>query len=141
MFSKLSIHNPKVRPQPMLHHISRCVTQIRFYRCCSYATVPIRVYKTFVYPPPVRTLWLKESPSRDSVGAFPSQMKMTFCRQSPEIHKGKDTEQTPQSKVSKIIIALTTFFHSLIISYHIWIRDFPKNWKQLLTTIIWYQPL
>jgi hypothetical protein len=33
------------------------------------------------------------------------------------LHKGKDTEQTPQSKVSKIIIALTIFFHSLIISH------------------------
>jgi hypothetical protein len=52
-----------------------------------------------------------------SVSAFPSQMKMTFCRQSQEVHKGKDTEQTPQSKVSKIIIALTIFFHSLIISH------------------------
>jgi hypothetical protein len=36
-----------------------------------------------------------------------------------EVHEGKDTEQTPQSKVSKIIIAFATFFHSLIISYHI----------------------
>jgi hypothetical protein len=35
-------------------------------------------------------------------------MKMTFCRQSQEVHKGE--EQTPQLKVSKIIIALTTFF-------------------------------
>jgi len=25
--------------------------------------------------------------------AFPSQIKMTFCRQSREVHKGKDTEQ------------------------------------------------
>jgi hypothetical protein len=33
----------------MIHHIFCGVTQIRFYRCCSYATVPIRVYKTFVY--------------------------------------------------------------------------------------------
>jgi hypothetical protein len=37
-------------------------------------------------------------------------MKMTFCRQ--RLHKGKDTEQMPQWNVSKIIIALATFFHS-----------------------------
>ena len=46
-------------------------------------------------------------------------MKMTFCRQGQEVHKGKDIEQTPQSKVSKTIIKLTTFFHSLVILYHI----------------------
>jgi hypothetical protein len=32
----------------MFHHISRYVTQNRFYRCCSYATVRIRVDKTFI---------------------------------------------------------------------------------------------
>jgi hypothetical protein len=40
------------------HHISSCVTQIRFYRGCGYARVRIRVHKTFVDPPPVRVLLL-----------------------------------------------------------------------------------
>jgi 8-oxo-dGTP pyrophosphatase MutT (NUDIX family) len=68
--SKLFNQNPKVRPQPMLHHISRCVTQIRFYRCCSYVTVRISVHKTFTDPSPDRVLWLNERPSRGSSFCF-----------------------------------------------------------------------
>jgi len=54
----------------MLLHISRCVTQIWFYRCCSYATVCIRVHKTFIDLSPVRVLWLNERPSRGSSSCF-----------------------------------------------------------------------
>jgi hypothetical protein len=54
-------------------------------------------------------------------------MKMTFADKAKKYKKDKDTEQMPQTKVSKIIIALTTFFYTLIIAYHIYIRDFPKN--------------
>ena len=109
MFSKLSSQNPYVRPQLILHYISRWVTQIPFfYRGCSYATVWIRVHKTLSI--------LLHSESCDLVKvhqevrgpalffqdiygqipmqrfviciiwAFPSQMKMTFCRQSHEVH-------------------------------------------------------
>jgi hypothetical protein len=45
------------------------------------------------------------------------QMKMTFADKAKKYKKDKDTEQTPQTKVSKIIIALTTFFYTLIIAY------------------------
>jgi len=68
VFSKLSSQNLKDRPQPMLHHISLCITQIRLYRCCSYATVRIRVHKTFIDLSPV--LWLNESSSRGSSSCF-----------------------------------------------------------------------
>ena len=61
-------------------------------------------------------------------------MKMTFADKAKKYKKDKDTEQRPQLKVSKIIIALTTFFYTLIIAY-IYIRDFPKTWKPFSTPV------
>jgi hypothetical protein len=40
------------------------------YPCCSYVTVCIRVHKTYVYPSPVRVLWLSKSPPRGSKSCF-----------------------------------------------------------------------
>ena len=132
MFSKLSSKNPMVKLRPMLHQISRCVTQVRFYRCCrmlqyvlgytrSLSIILQSKFCDFMKAQEARVLVLLfqgrfRCKVSWSVSGFPPQMKMTFCRQSQEVHKGE--EQTPQSKVSKIIIVLTTFFHSLII-YHI----------------------
>ena len=62
-------------------------------------------------------------------------MKMTFTDKAKKYKKDKDTEQTPQTKVSKIIITLAAFFYTLIIAYHIYIRDFPKNWMPLSTPV------
>jgi hypothetical protein len=110
MFSKLSSQNPYVRPQLILHYISRWVTQIRFfYRGCSYATVWIRVHKTLSILLHSESCDLVKA-HQDARGliynffqgiygqismesfmicitwAFPSQMKMAFCRQSHEVH-------------------------------------------------------
>ena len=141
----------KSQTEPMFHHISSCVTQksdrsrcfiiyqavlLKFYRCCSYARVRIGVHMTIVDPSSVRVLWLKAyQEARDFVLLFqgiqvqiPKQSfmiyiwKWRFADKAKKHKKEKDTEQTSQSKVSKIIIALTTFFYSLIIhflSYHI----------------------
>ena len=137
----------------MLHHILSCVTQIRFYRGYSYARIHIRVHKTFVDPTPVRVLWLKShQESRDFVLLFHinadsdakfhhlyepvhRKWKWRFSGKAKKYKKDKVTEQTPKSKISKIIIALTTFFYTLIIAYHIYIRDFPKNWKPFSTPL------
>ena len=61
---------PKVWPQPMLHDVSRCLIQIRFYRGYSYPTVRIRVHTTFVDPSLV--WWLSETlqEARDICFAF-----------------------------------------------------------------------
>ena len=60
---------------------------------------------------------------------------MTFADKAKKYKKDKDTEQMPQTKVSKIIIALTTFFYTLIIAYHIYIRDFPQELKAISTPL------
>ena len=102
LLSVLVTVQSKSKSQPKLHHISRCVTQIRFYRCCSYATVRIRVHKTFVDSSPVRVLCLNESPSRGSSSCFlfSGHIKGRFrCKVSCSIANENDALPTkPRSK-------------------------------------------
>jgi hypothetical protein len=53
-----------------MYYVTLCCLNL-ILSWCSYATVRIRVHKTFVNPSPVRVLCLSESPSRGSKSCFP----------------------------------------------------------------------
>ena len=135
--------------------MSRCVTQIQFYLGCSYATVRIRVHKTFVDPSPFRVLWLGENPSRGSKSyfVFSWRIRADYDAKFHDLYehfrrKWKWRTRTQRHRANAPSRKYIRSLSRLLLSSNHWSYHITSKFaissrtkKQFSTAIIWYQPL